>query len=235
MRADFIACLSLVALLAGTSSAGAQQPPPVSAPALPPSPAALSVPNPLPALKPGPRDLYRSPDGSDRFQHLSPHPAPPTLFFPGAFGGGPFYVPWAGVPDFPARPHGNFPTVPARGGLAIETTPETADVYVNGFYVAQAKELGIRGRPLDLAAGAYRVEVRAAGHEPLVFNAMIASNDIFRYRGDLHALSSRPVVVVPSRPPVAKQLYVIPNCYAGDKPPRRPLPPGCDPKKLRTQ
>ena len=157
------------------------------------------------------------------------------MFFPGGFSAGPYYLPLAGVPDFPARPHGNSLPVPARGGLAIDTTPETADVYVNGFYVGQAKELGLRGRPLDLAAGAYRVEIRAAGHEPLLFNAMIAPNDIFRYRGDMHPLSTRPVVLMPSRPPVAKQLYVIPNCYAGDKPPARPLPPGCDRKKLRTQ
>src|ERR1700752_3548959 len=55
------------------------QPPPQPPPAAPPpqTPAALSVPDPFAGFRPGPRDLYRSPDGSDRFQHLSRYPAHP--------------------------------------------------------------------------------------------------------------------------------------------------------------
>ena len=59
---------------------------------LPPAPAALSVPNPFAGLHPaGPRDLYQSPDGSDRFQHIAAqYPAPPAdrrsrpIYVPGA-------------------------------------------------------------------------------------------------------------------------------------------------------
>ena len=35
-------------------------------------------------------------------------------------------------------------------------------------------------------------------------------------------------------PRAAKSYYVIPKCYAGDRPPRGPLPAGCDRKNLQT-
>jgi hypothetical protein len=41
--------------------------------------------------------------------------------------------------------------------------------------------------------------------------------------------------VPPSAPGTPKTFYVIPRCYAGDKPPERDaLPPGCDVARLRT-
>ena len=239
MRAGSFAAWPLVALLANVSAVAAQQappPPPAPQPTQLPMPAALSVPNPLSGLRPAGPDLYQLPGRPDRFNHIPRHPRfPPTLFVPGGYAPAPYYYPYSDIPDYAARPRTESRPVNTRGGLAIETLPEAAQVFVNGFYMGEAHEFGLRGRPLDLAAGAYRVEVRATGHETLMFNALIAANDIFRYRGNLAPLSSKTVVVVPSRPPVATQVYVIANCYAGNKPPSATLPPGCDRKKLRKQ
>ena len=103
--------LIVPAILAASMSVAAQQrplPPPVIAPMPPvprpaparPAPAALTVPNPLAGLQPGPRDLYQSPDGSDRYQHLSQHPVPPVVgypIYPGAIYPGPYFYP---APDY---------------------------------------------------------------------------------------------------------------------------------------
>jgi hypothetical protein len=235
-------------ILAGATLAGAQQPPPQPPPRPPaaPAPAALAVPNPLAGLRPGPRDLYQSPDGSDRFQHLSQYPAPPGIVFPGVFFPGPYFP---GVPSYPgsdisiadtykaamADTYWRRHRAPARGGLVLEAVPNAAQVFVDGYYVGLAEEFG-SGTPIDLTAGAHRIELRAQGYEVLAFNVMIGGNTIVRYRGDMQVLGTKPTAgAMPSGSPVAKSFYVIPNCYAGDKPPKGTLPKGCDVKKLQTR
>ena len=125
----------------------------------------------------------------------------------------------------------------ARGGLLLETLPDLAQVYVDGFYLGLAHEFVLRGRAIDLTAGAHQVELRAPGFETLAFSVLIAPNETLRYRGDMQALSSRQagqaVIVVPSQPAASKNVYVIPNCYAGDKPPDSALPEGCDVGRMR--
>jgi len=128
--------------------------------------------------------------------------------------------------------------VVARGGLVLQTIPDMAQVFVDGYYVGLAEEFGLHGRPMDISAGAHRIELRAAGYEMLAFSVMIEPNDIVRYRGDMQALSAttRPTMVVVAAPAAApRSFYVIPNCYAGDKPPSGTLPKGCDLKKLQTR
>ena len=226
-------------LLLAAVSAAAQQPPPRIAP-LPPAPAALSVPNPFPSLQPGPRDLYQSPDRSDRFQHLSQHPAPPVTVFPGTYYPGAYYMQYPGtyyLPPYGVPEYQSIARYASRptGRLGLETLPDFTQVYVDGFYVGLAHEFGLRGRAYELPAGAHRVELRAPGYEPISFSVMIVPNEVLRYRGDLHALT----VAAPSRtaplPSVQKSYYVIPNCYAGDKPPSGTLPTGCQLKNLRTR
>jgi len=122
-----------------------------------------------------------------------------------------------------------------RGRLVLETIPDLAQVYVDGFYVGLAEEFGLRGRALDLTAGPHHVELRAPGYETLTFSVMIESSGIVRYRGDMQLLSSPapPRVIQQSTSP--KNFYVIPNCYAGNSPPTGALPPGCDIKNLQTR
>ena len=124
--------------------------------------------------------------------------------------------------------------VEAQGSIRIETIPGSAQVFVDGFYMGLAEEFGLLGHPMTLSAGSHRIELRAPGYETLAFNVMIEPQEILRYRGDLQSLTVRPpVVLVPGQPPAAKSFYVIPKCYAGDKPPRSTLPKGCNPKDLQ--
>jgi hypothetical protein len=219
-------------------------------------PAALTVPNPLAALQPGPRDLYQLPDRSDRFQRLTPHPVPQYPGYPGYPGPylpGSYYGPYApyypnftgpyGYPSFAAA--SEYQLAPRRvlmptGGLALETLPDAAQVYVDGFYVGLVEEFGLRGRPLDLTTGAHHVEVRAPGYQTLTFSVMITANDVVRYRGNMQSLDALTATAAGSprtspQPAAPKSFYVIPNCYAGDKPPSANLPSGCDRTKLQTR
>jgi hypothetical protein len=233
-------------LFAAASTVDAQQPlllPPPSPPAQ--MPAATSVPNPFAGFHPGPRDLYQSPDGSDRFQHNSQYPVPPpTPYFPGAYYPGPYYVtsPYYPVYTMPlplgyvaaARP----PV--ARGRLSLEALPDRAQVYVDGFYVGLAEEFGLHGRALELKPGSHHIELRSPEHETLSFSVLIAADETIRYRGDMRRIAAPSITPVaalaaPARRPVSTSVYVIPKCYAGNKPPAQPLPAGCDRRKIQTQ
>lgn len=244
MKAGSFTVVFAATLLASVSLAGAQQPPPKPPPPttvqLPPAPAALSGPDPLAAFRPGPRDLYQSPDGSDRFQHQSRYPAPPpVVFVPGGYWPGPYYYPgsyyYGMQTGETAVWQPRHPVLP-RGALVLQTIPDMAQVFVDGYYVGLAEEFGLRGRPMDVSAGVHSIEVRAAGYETLAFSIMIQPNDIVRYRGDMQPLSTKQLVVMMPSPPAApRSFYVIPNCYAGDKPPTGSLPKGCDRKNLQTR
>ena len=118
----------------------------------------------------------------------------------------------------------------------LETAPAAAQVFVDGNYVGLAEEFAPRGRAIELSAGAHHVELRAAGYETLSFNVMIGANAIVRYRGDMQLQTAKPAAATaPAAAPVAKSFYVIPNCYAGDKPPTGALPKGCNRKNLQTR
>jgi hypothetical protein len=234
MKAGSFAILAWGFLFASAADAMAQ----ARAPVLPPAPVSLTVPNPIPPPR-GPRDLYQLPDRSDRFQEVPPRqffpfiPTPPFVFVPGyVYGTSPYYVPADPSADVSrsrtvGRPIG-------RGGLWLETHPDTAQVFVDGFYVGIVQDFGARGRMLELSAGPHRIELRAAGYQTQVFDVTIAPGQIVRFRGDLQPLT--PPSPPPSASPAAqKPVYVIPNCYAGDKPPMGALRVGCDVKNMRVR
>ena len=272
LRTGSLAAFAHALLLAGVATVGAQQPrparnppprpaplptprpvpttpPPTTAP--PPGPAALSVPDPFAGLRPGPRDLYQRPDGGDRFQHLGRYRGGAGSYFPGPYYNS-YYYPdyysgyYPGLYDMPTadtywRPRAE---VIQQGRLVLQTEPDAAQVFVDGYYAGVASEFGLGGRAMDISAGSHRIELRAAGYETLAFSVMVEPNDTVRYRGDLQPLNTKPTVVVVSpaaapasqtTPATRKNFYVIPNCYAGDKPPSGTLPKGCDVKKLQTR
>lgn len=147
---------------------------------------------------------------------------------------GPYAYAYGATPPQPvATP---IPTI-ARGGLRLDSSPGSAQVYVDGYYVGLVEDFGIAGRAMDLDEGAHRLELRAEGYATLNFDVRIAANQATRYRGDLKKLSTPPAVSAPAArpapiPAVPRTTYLIPNCYAGDRPPSRSLPPGCDISKL---
>ena len=61
------------------------------------------------------------------------------------------------------RDHRRFPVPPAYGGVSIEVTPSDAEVWVDGGYAGRADDFGPQARPLTLAAGLHRIELRAPG------------------------------------------------------------------------
>jgi hypothetical protein len=145
---------------------------------------------------------------------------------------GPYSVPYGAPEHHITSRRLHSPT----GRLALETFPDSTQVYVDGFYVGLTQEFGLRGRALELSAGAHRVELRAPGYAALEFNVMIAPNETLRYRGDLESLNvALPTRVAASPRAPQKSLFVIPNCYAGDKPPSGDLPTGCSVKNLKTR
>ena len=242
------------ALLMSVSTAGwAQQhsPPPPVPPhpfsSIPAAPAALTVPMPL-GPPPGTIDLYQRPDNF----HSNPAQPPPSLFVPG-----PIFFPGYGPGPYPPGPYGPGPYGPGAymtdsyspaaavmlaqassgmrapsGGLRFETSPGLAQVFVDGNYVGIVDDFGLRGRPLELTVGPHHVELRATGYATVTFDVNIAANQVARYRGDVQPLPTAP-------PPAAsvaaapQKYYVIPNCYAGNRPPARPLPRGCAIAQLR--
>jgi hypothetical protein len=216
---------------------GSSQPPPVIAgPALPSAPAAIAVPNPF-APAPGTLDLYHRPDN---FQSLSPQQLP--IFYPGqvfpsyGYGYGYGYASDFGAyPPMTGQPErSNAARMFATGGLRLETQPESAQVFVDGYYKGLVEDYGLRGKILDLNAGSHHVELRAAGYAPLSFEVSITPNETSRFRGDLELLArSQARSSMTTASAAVSRYYIIPNCYAGNRPPTGALPAGCDVKKMR--
>lgn len=250
--------LSTVLLMSVSTTGSAQRhsppppvsPPPAPSPSIPAAPAALTVPMPFGPPR-GTIDLYQRPDNF----HSNPGP-PPSVFIPG-----PIFFPgyWPG--PYPAGPYlpgpygpgaytmdSNSPAAAAmlarslngtiagtKGGLRFETSPGWAQVFADGNYVGIVDDFGLRGRPLDLTVGPHHVELRATGYVAVTFDVNIAANQVARYRGDVQPLLTA-TPPVPSAATVAaapQKYYVIPNCYAGNRPPARPLPRGCSIAQMR--
>jgi hypothetical protein len=222
-----IACVAtLLPLLAAVPrSASAQRLPP-----LPPPPVSMEVPHPIPPV------IVTPGGGLDLYHQIPPRP----VVRPVVVGGyvypafyGPF--PCCSIADSVVDPglRSTPPQLP-DGWLRFETNPPSAEVYVDGFYRGSADDYGINGRTLDLEPGAHRVQLRANGYAPVEFNVRIVANETTRYRGDLAPIAAVPLPASPQagRPGAPSVTYVIPNCYAGNRPPVRPLPKGCSTKNM---
>ena len=103
--------------------------------------------------------------------------APPSTFTPPAEPSSIHPLPPPALP----RPSRAAP----RGGLRIELEPETAHVYVDGFYTGTARDFTRLPQGLPLAAGWHRLEFRAPGYETPAVNVTIEANRTANYRGAL--------------------------------------------------
>lgn len=191
--------------------------------------------------------------------HAGGHPPPGDLFLADVHTYAPRYDrrTHAHPPVF-AQPYGYFftgyvPAVPAitaprdqrirqhappPGFLRLQVQPLTAQVYVDGFFVGAVEDF--RWSPHALAPGAHRVELQADGFGARSFEVRIRPGETVTYTRDLRRLEepverggTAPVTIVAQQPP-AKTIYVIPRCYAGDRPPvASQLPEGCAMAALR--
>lgn len=130
--------------------------------------------------------------------------------------------------------------MPARafGSLRLAVTPLSAQVFVDGYYVGTVDDVNAR-RELQIEAGTHRIEMRAAMHETLIVDVQVAPNETVTYRGTLDTMRAAapppaPIVRSPAAAAAALKMYVIPNCYLGNVPPRASrLPSGCDVKQVQ--
>jgi len=165
---------------------------------------------------------------------------PPFRTFTPIFNpsGSPFFGPFVGgYLDFPSavarKPRGRVaPAPPATGLLRLSVTPLTAQVFVDSFYVGTVEDINTQN-VLQLEAGPHRIEIRAPQHQTLTFDIRILPYETVTYRGALE-----PVRLAPPAAPAAggpsTRMYVIPNCYVGNVPPRPSrLAPGCDIKQVQ--
>jgi hypothetical protein len=119
-----------------------------------------------------------------------PSPSPPTGYPASPSSGHPA----TGNPgQGQAPPPGGISMVPgtptaeavAYGGVSIEATPGDAEVWVNGGYAGRASDFGPQARPLTLATGVHRIELRAPGHRPLAFDVNVAAGYVVPFQGAL--------------------------------------------------
>jgi hypothetical protein len=191
----------------------------------------LRTPNPSapPSFRAGP--LTYAPPDDPRFKD-------PVLRFdittPRPFFGGfaPFEslgVPWWAATGYPLP----LPSSQPNGYLQLQVAPTIAEVLVDGFYVGSVNDVRGMAPGYALEPGSHRIELRAGGFEPAAFSVRVASGETIVYRRNLEATPAP--VAPPPAPGVPKTFYVIPGCYAGDRPPQTvQLPPMCDPAKART-
>ena len=116
------------------------------------------------------------------------------------------------------------------GALRLEITPATGlDYYVDGIYIGNSSNLGTQ---LQLNAGPRRIEVRAAGYKPLVFDTRIVAGSETTFRGTLEPLTQP----LPPQATGNRTMFIIPGCYMGNsRPTAGELRPGCDINKLITR
>lgn len=126
----------------------------------------------------------------DRFRYYPSYYSP---YRDGAFGLGYFYYdpfwwtsPAYGSPYWYPPYYGyGYGSGYANGGLRLKVRPRQAEVYVDGYYVGIVNEFDGVFQRLNLDSGPHRIEVRAPGYEPLVFDVRIQPGETITYRREL--------------------------------------------------
>ena len=161
------------------------------------------------------------------------------IFNPSGPAGSPFYSPFIlgyGYPDgsngFARKRERAAPAPPATGLLRLSVAPLTAQVFVDALYVGTVADINAQN-VLQLEAGPHRIEIRAPEYQSLTFDIRILPYETVTYRGALEATRlAAPSARAAASPPT--RMYVIPNCYVGNIPPRQNrLPSGCDIKQVQ--
>lgn len=167
---------------------------------------------------------------------------PAWWFRPGGrypFAGGSYYaLPYSGYypgdyADYPAPPPAETEAASMRttGVLRLDITPATGlQYYVDGMFIGSSSELGTE---FEVNAGARRIEIRAPGYKPVIFDARFVPGGIVTRRGALEPLADSAAL---PRATGSATMFVISGCYMGNaRPDPGALPKGCDIGRLITR
>ena len=200
---------------------------------------------PIASPPPGPQDLFRATPNTYRPHDRPGVPRPPI----GGRGSGPVrpehpirggwgssYWPYTGYwpyyPDPIETLTPGHPEADAGGRLQLRVAPADAFVYIDGEYEGRADELREPGALLR--AGSHRVRLEASGYASRTFDVRIGDGETVTHRATLDRDTAGRSQSGPTPATTqAKTMYVIPFCYAGDKPPD-PSTTRCDLTQLRT-
>ena len=112
------------------------------------------------------------------------------------------------------------------GRLILDVEPADAQVFADGYYIGVPGDFGAaRGGGL-LETGAHRIDVSAAGYEPMALDVRVTAGQPVTVRAALKRLPAPAVVP-------RTTFYLIPGCYMGNIPPHEArLPPTCDQSRV---
>lgn len=211
--------------------------PPIGLPLAP-----IGLPLPSIGFPPSPTTQRQDPKTDQTFgprdqNHRRRSHAAPTIVY---FGG---FYPWAGesqpAPGMIAPSVAAATDEPVAGRLRLEVKPaDIVQLFVDGVYVGTSDDVGDE---LAMEPGVRRIEIRAEGYEPLIFDARIVAGRTITYRGSLRPVAPEPppAASTVSAPPAShtspqsRTMYFIPGCYLGNIPPGEiKLPSGCDLSRL---
>jgi hypothetical protein len=112
---------------------------------------------------------------------------------------------------------------PRTGHLVLDSQPEHAQVFVDGYYAGVPDDFAATRGGGVLDAGTHRIDIAATGYESLSFDVRIAPGQSVTYRGTLKKIAPAAAPEGPST------FYLIPGCYMGNIPPTDAhLPATCD-------
>jgi PEGA domain len=105
----------------------------------------------------------------------------------GYYGGYGYYDPWYGA--YPDDPYMSSPGYGGgfadEGSLRLKIKPREAEVYVDGYYAGIVDQFDGIFQRLHIESGPHRIEVRAPGYEPLVFDVRISPDHSTTYEGEM--------------------------------------------------
>ena len=205
---------------------------------------------PIASAPPGPTDLFRATVDTYRPHERPDHPVPrPPINgrgsgpgHPGRGGGWPPATGWGGYWPYypevePTPAHVEPELKPSGGRLQLRVAPGDALVYIDGEFEGAADDLREPGALLR--AGSHRVRVEASGFATHTFDVRLDDGETVTRRVALDrtpaAPAPRPAGALPGARAdnsTPQTMYVIPRCYAGNKPPDPAT--RCDLTQLRT-